>query len=179
MFKGNGGARSELVEDIIDFFNMRQSVTRLIGSFFSVIILLHVMACLWFFIAKLEGLGPDSWVVRGGYMEATDGEIYVASFYWALTTLTTVGYGDISAETFLERIFAMIIMFTGVLYISFVVSNLTSMMTQIDHMQVVLSGKMDFIDQFSKTTSLDKDLRMRLKHALRYSTEKLGYNWAD
>jgi hypothetical protein len=67
-------------------------------------------------------------------MEASDAEIYVASFYWALTTLSTVGYGDISAETFLERIFAMIIMFTGVLYISFVVSNLTSMMTQIDHM---------------------------------------------
>lgn len=33
---------------------------------------------------------------------------YVASMYWAFTTLTTVGYGDISAKTVAERIYAII-----------------------------------------------------------------------
>lgn len=33
----------------------------------------HIVACIWFFIAKLEGFGPDSWVVNGGYLDDDEG----------------------------------------------------------------------------------------------------------
>jgi len=41
------------------------------------------------------------------------GKKYIASMYWAFTTMTTVGYGDISAVTMSERIFAMLGMLVG------------------------------------------------------------------
>jgi hypothetical protein len=38
---------------------------------------------------------------------------YVTAFYWAITTMTTIGYGDISALTLLEKIVASIVMMLG------------------------------------------------------------------
>ena len=38
---------------------------------------------------------------------------------------------------------------------------------------------MDIIDEFARESSLDKDLKLRLRHALAYSTEKTGFSWVD
>jgi uncharacterized membrane protein (UPF0182 family) len=38
---------------------------------------------------------------------------YVSSFYWAYSTVTTVGYGDVHAQTVLERLFCVVAMVIG------------------------------------------------------------------
>lgn len=46
------------------------------------------------------------------------GEItWVESFYWVLTTMSTLGYGDITFEGDAGRLFSMGVMFTGVFYL--------------------------------------------------------------
>ncbi|MFN9899486.1 MAG: ion channel [bacterium] len=52
--------------------------------------------------------------------EATDFQKYTASFYFSVTTITTVGYGDISAHNSLERIIAIMIEISGVVFFSIV-----------------------------------------------------------
>jgi hypothetical protein len=38
---------------------------------------------------------------------------------------------------------------------------------------------MMIIDEFGKDAKLSKELRLKLRRALQYSTEKTGYSWAD
>ncbi len=38
---------------------------------------------------------------------------YVSGLYWAFNTMTTVGYGDITPETLVEQIYAMVVMLCG------------------------------------------------------------------
>ena len=40
----------------------------------------------------------------------------LARRYWTLSTLTTVGYGDLNAGTTVERLFAVVAMAVGVSY---------------------------------------------------------------
>jgi hypothetical protein len=66
---------------------------------FTTLILSHIIACLWYFLAKIEGFGPDTWVVRRGIMDESNFMKYLNAMYWTYATISTVGYGDIAAET--------------------------------------------------------------------------------
>lgn len=48
------------------------------------------------------------------------------SLWWSIVTATTVGYRDISPKTFLGRIIAVILMFTGIGFISMLTSTITN-----------------------------------------------------
>ena len=73
--------------------------------YFVLVVLLftHGGSCFWYYIAKLDNLGPDTWVAQNGYLDASNFEIYVTSCYYIFTTITTVGYGDISGQTVSEK----------------------------------------------------------------------------
>ena len=54
------------------------------------------------------------------------GFLYTTSLYWALTTITTVGYGDISANTTGEKLFAMVVQIVGVAFFGAMISTFSS-----------------------------------------------------
>ena len=45
---------------------------RLIAFVIIVMVLVHVTGCLWYLLAKIEGIYPDSWVVRYGYQNSSN-----------------------------------------------------------------------------------------------------------
>ena len=57
----------------------------------------------------------------------SNGDLYVASIYYTVTTITTVGYGDLSAQNTLERIFSVFTMITGVIAFSYATGSLASL----------------------------------------------------
>lgn len=56
----------------------------------------------------------------------SDGELYMTSFYFTITTIVTVGYGDITAVSVIEKVVAVFLMITGVIAFSFATGTLAS-----------------------------------------------------
>lgn len=50
---------------------------------------------------------------------------YITSLYWSIQTLTTVGYGDVSAVSIPEQIIAILWMIIGVGFYSITISNIS------------------------------------------------------
>ena len=59
-------------------------------------------------------------------------EIYTVSLYWTITTITTVGYGDISGTNNYERMFASFVMVVGVILFSIANGALASIISSLD-----------------------------------------------
>lgn len=48
-------------------------------------------------------------IVKDGLEGANASKLYVTSLYWTVTTLSTVGYGDIFASTIAERAYCILV----------------------------------------------------------------------
>lgn len=84
------------------------------------------------FIARLDDENKNNWVYYHGFIDKSDLEVYVTSFYFTVTTLVTVGYGDITAHSVGEKCMCMFLMIIGVIIFSFTAGSLSSIITSYD-----------------------------------------------
>ena len=131
-------------------------------------VLCHVSACLWFFLARLEDFPPDCWVVSGGYDGAAPSQLYLIGFYFTVTTVTTVGYGDMSAGTDGERVFCVLLMVGGVLAYSFAISAFASLFATLDARALRLNKQLTSLALLRAEFDLDPVLCARLKRSFLY-----------
>jgi hypothetical protein len=80
--------------------------------------LAHWIACALAIVPQLEMATfdnnfPDSWLVANGLDDSDPGTQYLYATYWAIMTISTVGYGDISLPTPGEKICGICAMCVG------------------------------------------------------------------
>ena len=83
-----------------------------------------------------------------------------------MATMSTVGYGDISAETDFEKIFSWLLMIYGIGIFGVVIGTIESWLASCDIKVEELKAKLDAINEFAEDANLDKDLRLRLRHSM-------------
>lgn len=155
---------------------IRHSVTRILFFLCNVLLAVHLMACVWFFFADLQGLSPFTWIGQLNLQQDAAFDQYIASIYWTVTTLSTVGYGDIVPGTSLERIVAIFWMIFSLYFFSFTVSSLSTVLNSVDTKESLLSRKLAAIEEFAQESLLAKDLHDKLRIAIKYSTLKSGFS---
>lgn len=64
--------------------------------------------------------------IASGMYSISEGVSFSTAFWWALTTVSTVGYGDVSPTTLWGRIAAVLLMVVGVSIIGLLTSTITT-----------------------------------------------------
>ena len=132
------------------------------------IIFNHFFACLWFFLSRIKKFSSDTWLS------------YVISFYWTLTTLTTVGYGDITALNTLEKIFTLFIMGFGIIIYSYGIGSLSSILYDYDLKSEEMNQKLNILLKIKKNYKINQSLYEKIKKILkldsiRNNNEKMNF----
>jgi hypothetical protein len=152
-----------------------------IGKFFSVIIIIiHWIACAWFFVPFIEGFPVNSWVASEGITDADAGTQYLRSFYWAVVTMTTVGYGDITPGRNVEYAFTIVVMLLGASMYAFIIGNLASLFSSVDSAKATFWNRVEATNQYLRSRHVAAELNDQIRDYYDYLwTRYRGMNERD
>ena len=105
-------------------------------------------------------------------MDIDDYNLYITSFYFSVTTIVTVGYGDITAISAIEKIVAVFLMLIGVIAFSFATGALSSIIANIDQSEAILKEKMSTLQDIELEYKIEKTLYNNLAKSIRYDQLK-------
>lgn len=100
------------------------AVIFLLTAFFALIA--HWLACIWNVIGEYENKVPYGWIqrliddtvgktVNGSFPASRLGveSRYITALYFTITSLTSIGFGNVAPNTDKEKIFAVLMMLVG------------------------------------------------------------------
>lgn len=89
----------------------------------------HCAACFYYLIAARNHDPVNTWIgaTNKNYLEDSLWMRYVTSMYWSITTLTTVGYGDLHPVNTKEMIFDIFYMLFNLGLTAYLIGNMTNL----------------------------------------------------
>lgn len=118
-------------------------------------------------------------MVRGVPVDLPDGLRYLQAFYWTITTLATVGYGDITPDpnNALQLLFTIITQLVGVGMYGYVIGNISTVISNMDLAKKQYMEKMDRVNTFLRYRNMPSDLTRRVSDYYDYLWEsRRGYD---
>ena len=127
--------------------------------------LMHLLGCAWFWLADNAPEGRETWITQYGLIPPDAGVwyLYSVSIYWALTTLTTVGYGDIVPANETERMYALMTLLLGALVFGFLLSNVSELVKNSDQNAIKIEEKLDQVKVYLRWHRFRPELATRVK----------------
>jgi hypothetical protein len=135
--------------------SLNPSLLRMVIFFCLLLLVAHWMACGWIALSSIVD-GMDSFT------------IYIRALYWVFTTMTTVGYGDITPQTNFQVMYAILIMIIGVGTYGYVIANLSSYFGNIDTARSEFSRKMAILNAFLVYREIPSELEKRIRSYYNY-----------
>jgi len=142
-------------------------ILNIVFFFFWIIHTAHWVAC--------------GWLQIGGIAEIFDDTTrYIKSLYWAVTTLTTVGFGDITPQNNLQMIYAIFTELLGIGLYGTLIGNVASLLSKSDPAHTQYLQNIERLSALINYRDVPKDLQERIRDFYTYIWKKrLGYDEKD
>lgn len=131
--------------DIMDFLPKWVKVSLVVTG---VMMLIHWIACGWMLVSPQDNLDPFTY--------------YNMALYWAVTTLTTVGYGDVTPTTNQARIYTMAIMLVGAATYGIIIANFSRLIMLADKYKEERKEKMANLHHFMRYYNIPMSLQRQV-----------------
>jgi len=140
------------------------AIFRLMMLVFWILMAAHLIACLWILVSG----NPD---------DLAPADRYVSSFYWTITTIATIGYGDITPKGSQQMLFVIVIELFGAAMYGLVIGNIAGLIANIDVAKSQYREKLDKINSFLKYRSIPDHLMKKINNYYSYLWDtRKGYD---
>jgi hypothetical protein len=164
------------------------STLKLVKCVVGVAAVCHWFACLWGLVASFQTSRLSSWMGAFGYCvplphdasspppvlgaggEDEDGAqciepfaLYLAAFYWAVMTITSIGYGDIAASNAPEQAVCALMMLFGGIFWALVIGELCAVISAMNAESSEFNRRIDEVNSLIRQYSLRPEMALRLR----------------
>lgn len=149
-------------------YRLRYGYLRMATLGVTIMFVAHWTGCLFYFLGVIsERRSGASWLMEEGIPSNRWGQ-YIAAVYFATKTISTVGYGDITPVSNLERMYVTFLMFLGAAIFAFSVSQLGNIMAEMSVSAAVHRNQLDLVLDFSRARNLPDDLVFDIRRYLQH-----------
>ena len=123
-FKITNKKTNSLIFQLYELTNekyLAENILDILIIFFSTFFCFYTLISIHIFIANQNF---PNWIESNNLMDKPIFLLYLNSFYFITTTITTVGYGDMIGNSMIETIFRIILLTVGITLYSWIVSNI-------------------------------------------------------
>jgi len=160
---------SNTMERTSESFVINPNLLGLLKMFLQLAFIGHLLGCVWMFVGLQNHNEGVSWMKAKGIQDGSINLKYVVSIYYAFTTMTTVGYGDVVGTNDAERGLSIFLLFLGATVFGLVLGHISVLIENYDRKGLSLTLKMDKIKEFLLDKRISSRLSKRLvKHFRRY-----------
>jgi len=146
------------------------SVLRMAFLAFWITIFAHWVACGWIVL----GAGNIGAEWRGDHAL-----LYIRSLYWAVTTIATIGYGDITPQTPVETVYTIFVEILGAGIYGYVIAIFASLIAKLDVARNHFTEHLEKINTFMRLRKIPPDLQARIRGYHEYLwNSRRGYDEA-
>jgi len=145
-------------------FGLAADVLKLIGG---LSLSSHWAACIWFAVGNASS-DQETWVEYYLQDYPNVAERYVWSLYFTLTTMTTVGYGDISPKSISEVHFALMLLPIASVLFATLMGAMTDMISNLHAKSSERNKKRMMLNHYMKSREIPQRLRMRIRQYMLY-----------
>ena len=142
----------------------RWNALRLVYFIYWLAIAVHWLAAGWL---ALRGIpeGADRWT------------LYLRSLYWCISTITTIGYGDITPANNAQIMYAIVVMIFGVGMYGYVIANISTIIGNLQPARTRYLANMEKLGAFMRSREIPPAMQRRIRDYYGYVWEhRLGYD---
>lgn len=139
-------AKLKRLQKQFEELDLSPNLVNMFSLIFQITFVAHVMACFWFYLSTKDVTGVEgpsieyedadwselpqqaqvTWVTSNNLQHSPVLDQYCASFYWVITTMLSIGYGEIAGTNNIERIYCIFTMLVGGVIFGAVIAQVTS-----------------------------------------------------
>lgn len=131
----------------------------------------HWIACLWIFIGNLSIAGPNSWIASMDVQDETASVVYVTALYWSLTTMVSLGYGDVKPTNTTEIYFGSFAVVVASVVLQYLLGNITAFIAEMSASEALYREQSIALNCFMKEKAFPENLRGKVKRYLDFIWE--------
>lgn len=151
---------------------VQKDLAKFFKFLFTLTIALHISSCLFYLAAKIEGFSNETWVIRYDVLDLDADQKYLMALYWAITTLCTIGYGDIVPYTTLEKVIGVIWILAGVFTLSYSIGYLNSILASSQKANDYKDSVLKFAEEFYMGSKVPKK---NINEVKKYITKNVNF----
>lgn len=176
----------------IESLNISPGFVKIMSLTFQVSFIAHLIACFWHYLTTVDvtGVLPPgiefaetpwyelkdqatiTWLTVNNLQHSTELDKYIASFYWVVTTMLSIGYGDIAATNDTERIYSIFTMLFGGVVFGALIAQVTRMIESRNPQLKAYKSKMDEIKAYLGEKKLPQHIRTQALEAYAYFLQR-------